>query len=411
MRNKAFDSNFTVDPNIWFKTITNKINLLKKVENRLSGDLAAKAAQLRNSADKEFMFYLIFTVFVVVLAMFLGIYIAKEISHQLGGEPREVRDIARRVAKGDLTITFDEKRKLEGVYAAMYDMVCNLQGTVGTVMTVGNDLIGGSNQVNDSAMIVSQGSTQQAASIEETSAAMEEMAANIQQNTNNATTTEKISQQAANDAQQSGEAVSKAVGAMKEIAQKISIIEEIARQTNLLALNAAIEAARAGEHGKGFAVVAAEVRKLAERSQIAAGEIGGLSESSVEVAEQAGDMLGRLVPDIQKTAELVQEITASSREQSQGAGQINSAIQQLDQVIQQNAGASQELSASAEELSGHAYQLQNAIDFFKTDSSTPVVKTEAEPISGNKHDWEMDKLQPVTPRPQIGLLQHDKESF
>jgi methyl-accepting chemotaxis protein len=194
---------------------------------------------------------------------------------------------------------------------------------------------------------------------------MEEMVSNIRQNADNAQQTEKIAVKAAEDAGESGNAVAETVTAMKEIAGKISIIEEIARQTNLLALNAAIEAARAGEHGKGFAVVAAEVRKLAERSQEAAGEIGHLSSSSVEVAEQAGKMLEQIIPDIKRTAELVQEISASSSEQNAGADQINRAIQQLDQVIQQNASAAEEMSSTAEELSSQALALQDNVRFFK----------------------------------------------
>ena len=186
---------------------------------------------------------------------------------------------------------------------------------------------------------------------------MEEMASNINQNADNAMQTEKIAMKAALDAEESGKAVTEAVSSMNEIASKISIIEEIARQTNLLALNAAIEAARAGEHGKGFAVVASEVRKLAERSQNAAGEISELSASSVDIAEKAGDMLLKLVPDIKKTAELVQDISAASREQNNGVNQINNAIIQLDSVVQQNASASEEMASSAEELSGQAEQL------------------------------------------------------
>jgi methyl-accepting chemotaxis protein len=193
------------------------------------------------------------------------------------------------------------------------------------------------------------------------------MAANIKQNSDNAQQTEKIAIKAAEDGNESGKAVAETVVAMKEIAGKISIIEEIARQTNLLALNAAIEAARAGEHGKGFAVVASEVRKLAERSQTAAAEINKLSASSVQIAEKAGEMLARIVPDIQKTADLVQEITAASNEQSSGAEQINKAIQQLDQVVQQNASASEEMASTATELLSQAEQLQNTIGFFKID--------------------------------------------
>jgi methyl-accepting chemotaxis protein len=195
------------------------------------------------------------------------------------------------------------------------------------------------------------------------------MASSIRQNTDNALQTEKISIKSSVDAKEGGKAVIETVAAMKEIATKISIIEEIARQTNLLALNAAIEAARAGEHGKGFAVVASEVRKLAERSQSAAGEISSLSSRSVSIAEQAGEMLTKMVPDIQKTAELVQEITASSKEQDTGAEQINKAIQQLDQVIQQNASASEEMASTSEELSSQAEQLQHSISYFDIGNS------------------------------------------
>jgi len=225
---------------------------------------------------------------------------------------------------------------------------------------------------------MSQGTTEQAASAEEASASIEEMHATIRQNADNATATETIARKSANDALESGKAVSEAVKAMKDIAGKISVIEEIARQTNLLALNAAIEAARAGEHGKGFAVVAAEVRKLAERSQVAAGEIGKLSGSSVDVAENAGAMLGRLVPDIQKTSELVQEISASSKEQASGADQINSSIQLLNKVIQQNAGMAEEMASTAQELSSQADQLLEAVGFFTVGDSSAVRKN-AEP--------------------------------
>jgi methyl-accepting chemotaxis protein len=203
---------------------------------------------------------------------------------------------------------------------------------------------------------------------------MEQMASNIKQNADNAQQTEKIALKAAQDAREGGKAVAETVGAMKEIAAKITIVEEIARQTNLLALNAAIEAARAGEHGKGFAVVASEVRKLAERSQTAAAEISKLSRSSVDVAEKAGEMLGRIVPDIQRTAELVQEINAASNEQNSGAEQINKAIQQLDQVIQQNASATEETASTSEELSSQSEQLLESIGFFKIDNNGKTVR-------------------------------------
>ena len=237
------------------------------------------------------------------------------------------------------------------------------------VKTASDYVTVGSRQLSSVASGLSQGASEQAASAEEVSSSMEEMSANIRQNADNALQTEKIALKSAEDAQEGGKAVEDAVAAMKEIASKISIIEEISRQTDLLALNAAIEAARAGDHGKGFAVVASEVRKLAERSQRAARGISELSGSSVEVAEKAGDMLARLVPDIQKTADLVQEISVASSEQNKGTEQINQAIQQLDQVTQQNASSSEEMASTSEELSSQAEQLQNAIAFFGIRSS------------------------------------------
>ncbi len=269
------------------------------------------------------------------------------------------------VAEGDLTVEIKPKSEKDMLAVSMLNMVHRLRNIFHDVKSAADNVASGSEQLRSSSEQMSQGATEQAASAEEVSSSMEQMISNIKQNADNAQQTEKIATKSAQDAREGGKAVGDTVKAMKEIAGKISIIEEIARQTNLLALNAAIEAARAGEHGKGFAVVASEVRKLAERSQTAAGEINKLSASSVQVAEQAGQMLDRMVPDIQKTADLVQEISASSKEQDTGAEQINKAIQQLDQVIQQNASASEELSSTAEELSSQAQQMQEAVSFFK----------------------------------------------
>ncbi len=282
----------------------------------------------------------------------------------------EVTTAATEIAAGNLTVKVKERSAEDKLMHAMATMVSGLTEVAGNIQVVANHVTTGSQEMSASAEELSQGATEQSASVEEVSSSMEEMAGNIRQNSDNAQQTEKIALKAAEDGLESGKAVAETVVAMKEIAGKISIIEEIARQTNLLALNAAIEAARAGEHGKGFAVVASEVRKLAERSQTAAAEINKLSASSVQIAERAGEMLARIVPDIQKTADLVQEITAASNEQSSGADQINKAIQQLDQVIQQNASASEEMASTSVELLNQAEQLQTTIAFFKIDGAT-----------------------------------------
>ena len=276
-----------------------------------------------------------------------------------------ITNVAESIASGNLEVTAVERSPQDKLMRALNSMIENLTRVVENVMNTADGVTNGSQELSASSEQLSQGATEQAAAAEEASSSMEEMSANIKQNAENSQQTEKIALKSADDAKEGGKAVGETVIAMKEIAGKISIIEEIARQTNLLALNAAIEAARAGEHGKGFAVVASEVRKLAERSQSAAGEISELSGRSVKVAEKAGEMLSRILPDIQKTAELVQEITAASNEQNSGSEQINNAIQQLNQVIQQNASASEEMASTAEELSGQAEQLQQIISFFK----------------------------------------------
>ncbi len=278
----------------------------------------------------------------------------------------EITGVAESIATGDLQVSAKERSAKDKLMQALASMISGISEVVENVKATAENVTKGSQELSLNSDQISQGANKQAASAEEASSSMEEMTSNIKQNAENALQTEKIALQSAENAKVGGKAVAETVSAMKEIAGKISIIEEIARQTNLLALNAAIEAARAGEHGKGFAVVASEVRKLAERSQTAAAEINRLSATSVEVAENAGEMLSKLVPDISKTAELVQEITAASNEQNTGAEQINKAIQQLDQVIQQNASASEELSSTASNLTGQAEQLMSVIGFFKT---------------------------------------------
>jgi methyl-accepting chemotaxis protein len=273
---------------------------------------------------------------------------------------------AEQIAKGDLTVTLQERSAQDKLMQALGAMVVGLTQTVGEIRTIAGEVAAASQSISTASVQVSKGASAQAAAAEEASSSMEEMVSNIKQNADNAQQTDKIANKSAKDAQESGKSVLEAVAAMKEIANKISIIEEIARQTNLLALNAAIEAARAGEHGKGFAVVAAEVRKLAERSQKAAAEINQLSSTTLRVSEKSGEQLEKLVPDIQRTAELVQEITAASKEQDTGAEQINKALQQLEKVIQQNASAAEEMSSTTEELTGQSEQLVSALSFFHT---------------------------------------------
>ncbi|NDV25272.1 methyl-accepting chemotaxis protein [Desulfovibrio sp. JC010] len=342
-------------------------------------------------------------VIISLIALGVGVatagFIIRTVNRQLGSDPAEIANVAQRIAGGDLDLKFVEPAI--GVYGNMRDMAAQLTQVVSDVRSGAGNVASGSTELSASAEGLSQGATEQAASIEEVSASIEEMASNIKQNTLNAQTTEEIALKSSSDAQESGSAVSEAVTAMKNIAEKISIIEEIARQTNLLALNAAIEAARAGEHGKGFAVVAAEVRKLAERSGNAAGEISELSSSTVTVAEKAGDMLDNLVPNIQKTAELVQEISSASAEQNSGAEQISKAIAQLDSVIQQNASASEEMASTSEELSSQSAMLENTMAFFKVSGygGGSYSRPKALPVSAPRQEAPVSAAPAIAPQP------------
>ncbi|MFL7961517.1 methyl-accepting chemotaxis protein [Pseudomonas kielensis] len=366
-----------------FELVVNDLQKLVELN-----DVGAGAASERGAAlfEKSRLSIIVVLIAALLVGLSLALFISRIISRPL----KQAAAVAEQLAEGNLNAKIESGSKDETgmVLNAMQNMVGKLSHIIGEVRNAADNLASASEEVSATAQSMSQATSEQAASVEETSASIEQMSASINQNTENAKVTDGMASKAAKEATDGGESVQQTVVAMKKIAQRISIIDDIAYQTNLLALNAAIEAARAGEHGKGFAVVAAEVRKLAERSQVAAQEIGELSSSSVDMAEKAGNLLNEMVPSINKTSDLVQEISAASEEQAAGVAQINTAMTQLNQVTQQNASSSEELAATAEEMSSQAEQLQQAMSFFTLDtppkSAVQVARVDNTPGSSGR---------------------------
>ena len=344
----------------------------------------------------------------VIIASLIGFGIGILVTRSITRPLNRAVSASNSLAEGDLNIDIqvDSKDETGALLASMQNMAERLRAVMSDVRSAADSLSSASEEVSATSQSLSQAATEQAASVEETGASVEQMSASIAQNTESAKITDGIAGKAANDAVEGGRAVRDMVLAMKQIADKIGIIDDIAYQTNLLALNAAIEAARAGDHGKGFAVVAAEVRKLAERSQVAAQEIGGVASNSVSLAEQAGVLLDQIVPNIQKTSDLVQEINAASQEQSSGAAQINIAISQMNQITQQKASASEELAATSEEMNAQASQLLELIGYFRLEEKPTAPARRNEPP---KNVRELRRPQRVEHK--VARLQNDDGHF
>jgi len=370
-----------------YSAIAEKVNNAIEEHNLYNVEIGKRSAEAAISDKSSAVaLSLIISLITIVAIAVIALIITRTLLKQLGADPSQVVEIVREVAEGNLTVEIKTKDgDNSSLLFAVQSMVSKLSQIIGEVRSAADNLSSASEQVSATAQSLSQSSSEQAASVEEITSTLEESTASVTQNTENAKITDNMAAKAATEAAEGGSAVKDTVSAMKQIAGKIGIIDDIAYQTNLLALNAAIEAARAGDHGKGFAVVAAEVRKLAERSQIAAQEIGELASDSVGMAEKAGTLLDEMVPTIRKTSDLVQEIASASSEQTTGISQINQAMNQLNQATQQNASASEELAATAEEMGGQAEQLQSLMRFFRVDDGLPTASyTPSKPKVANK---------------------------
>jgi methyl-accepting chemotaxis protein len=350
-----------------------------------------QTVQMFNEISNARLVLRIFTALAIILGVIIAIVLTKGITRRLGGEPYEVEVIANKIANGDLMIDFGNEKRI-GVMHDIQLMVEKLKEIVKGITDGAENIAAASQEISSASQQMSQGANEQASSSEEVSSSMEEIGSNIQQNTDNAQETEKIARLSAEGIKKGNDSAAIAVNSMNEIAEKITIVNDIAFQTNILALNAAVEAARAGEHGRGFAVVAAEVRGLAERSKTAADEIEILLKHGVEVSTEAGSKLSAVVPEIEKTAQLVQEITASSMEQNSGVEQVNSAIQQLNQVTQHNAAASEEMATSSEELASQAEQLKETVLYFKIDEESLVIEGKTERVKRNLNSLNKEKI-------------------